>query len=153
MGAGGRPVRAARASGRAGPDPAAPDGRGDAVRRPDRLPVAATCPSATAPGPRSGPSGGAGARTACGPGRWRMAVVTRVLHDPEPLPSMVMVDAQTGEGRPLWAHVPRGRGPRRPDDRHQADAARPRSATSPGGGVPARGEDPARPPRRPPGPA
>src|SRR3989304_3588776 len=66
MGAGGRPVRAARASGRAGPDPAAPDGRGDAVRRPDRLPVAGAPPRG-GKGGRYGPTfheaGGRGGRT------------------------------------------------------------------------------------------
>ncbi len=99
VGAGRRPVRPARAPRRAGADPAPPDGRRDAVHRADRAASGATCPSATAPWTavwaqwRRWRANGVWAAAMA-----RLAAIVRLLHDREPIPSMVMVDAQTVKG-------------------------------------------------------
>jgi putative transposase len=52
----------------------------------------------------------------------RLAAIVRVLHDREPIPSMVMVDAQTVKGGRYGLTFHPGRRQRWPDDRHEAHA-------------------------------
>ena len=54
----------------------------------------------------------------------RLAAIVRVLHDREPIPSMVMVDAQTVKGGRYGPTFHEAGGRRRPDDRDEAHAPR-----------------------------
>jgi transposase len=99
---------------RAGAGPAPPDGRRDAVHRPNRLPwryLPERYGAWTAVWAqwRRWRASGVWARAMT-----RLAAIVRVLHDREPGPSMVMVDAQTARGArygPTF-HEPGGRGGR-----------------------------------------
>jgi hypothetical protein len=82
----------------AGGHPAPPDGRRDTVHRPDRLPVALPARALRRLDQGLGPVAAVAVERCLGAGDARLAAIVRVLHEREPVPSIVMVDAQTVRG-------------------------------------------------------
>src|SRR5450759_4814910 len=124
VGARRRPVRSARPPGCAGPDPAPPDGRGDPVPGPDRLPVALPARALW------DLDGGLGPVAALA-GERRLGAGDGAPRGDRPGAPRSRADPLDGdgrrpdrEGRPLRADVPPGRWPRWPHDRHEADDPR-----------------------------